>query len=240
MSCLAGEKITMTIDTILAEAQKEVGIKEYPSGSNNVKYNTWYYGREVSGSAYPWCCTFISWLFRGTSLVKKTVLCQTMYDWFKSKGQIVTKPEKGDLVFYKFGKSGRFTDHIGIVKSAVQWPANLITIEGNTSVTSDDNGGSVMERVRSKSKIVGFARPAYDDAKIETTIGVKIKPTIKMGSKGDWVKVAQARLVVNGYSIEVDGDFGPNTKKAVMAFQEAHGLTKDGIIGPKTWEKLYQ
>ena len=60
-----------------------------------------------------------------------------------------------------------------------------------------------------------------------------------MGSKGDWVKVAQARLLMYGYQIEVDGDFGPNTKNAVISFQASYGLTKDGIIGPKTWAKLY-
>ena len=52
-------------------------------------------------------------------------------------------------------------------------------------------------------------------------------------------KLAQARLFVNGYKIEVDGDFGPKTKEAVMKFQESYGLTKDGIIGKKTWGKLY-
>ena len=31
--------------------------------NNNVKYNTEYYGREVSGSEYPWCCCFLWSLF---------------------------------------------------------------------------------------------------------------------------------------------------------------------------------
>lgn len=96
-----------------------------------------------------------------------------------------------------------------------------------------------MRRTRSKSNIVGIARPAYDDAAPVTTVGVKDKPVLKIGSKGEWVKLAQARLFVNGYKIEVDGDFGPKTKEAVMKFQESYGLTKDGIIGKKTWGKLY-
>lgn len=44
-------------------AESQVGVKETPSGSNKVKYNTWYYGRVVSGSAYPWCCVFVEWCF---------------------------------------------------------------------------------------------------------------------------------------------------------------------------------
>lgn len=72
-----------------------------------------------------------------------------------------------------------------------------------------------------------------------TTVGVKDKPTLKQGSKGDWVKVAQARLSVNGIDIKVDGIFGPQTKSAVEEFQRVYNLTIDGVIGPKTWSKLY-
>jgi hypothetical protein len=46
-----------------AELEADAKITEYPSGSNKVKYNTWYYGREVSGSAYPWCVVFVAWVF---------------------------------------------------------------------------------------------------------------------------------------------------------------------------------
>ncbi len=44
-------------------AESQIGVKESPSGSNNVKYNTWYYGHAVSGDAWPWCCAFVSWCF---------------------------------------------------------------------------------------------------------------------------------------------------------------------------------
>jgi lysozyme family protein len=38
----------------------------------------------------------------------------------------------------------------------------------------------------------------------------------------------------------VDGSFGPNTDKAARAFQRMHGLTVDGVVGPKTWVALVQ
>ena len=72
-----------------------------------------------------------------------------------------------------------------------------------------------------------------------TTVGVKNKPVLRLHSKGDWVKVAQARLVVNGIDLKVDGIFGAKTKAAVEEFQSTYGLVIDGIIGPKTWAKLY-
>lgn len=54
---------TQTAAKLLRIAAAEVGVTEYPSGSNKVKYNTWFYGSAVSGSAYPWCAVFMAWCF---------------------------------------------------------------------------------------------------------------------------------------------------------------------------------
>ena len=54
--------------------------------------------------------------------------------------------------------------------------------------------------------------------------------TIKLGSKGDNVKLLQKYL-----GITVDGNFGPMTDKKVREWQKSKGLTPDGIIGPKSW-----
>jgi len=39
-------------------------------------------------------------------------------------------------------------------------------------------------------------------------------------------------------SITIDGDFGPETKSAILEFQKFHGLEQDGIVGNLTWTKL--
>lgn len=72
-----------------------------------------------------------------------------------------------------------------------------------------------------------------------TTMSPSVMPVLKIGSKGDFVTIAQGRLVVLGYNIAIDGIYGEKTKKAVMELQRAKNLACDGIIGPKTWAVLY-
>ena len=55
--------------------------------------------------------------------------------------------------------------------------------------------------------------------------------TIKLGSKGEDVKVLQKYLGLNP-----DGDFGPKTLLKVKEWQIKNKLTPDGVIGPKSWE----
>lgn len=50
----------VTVAMLLATARAELGVKEKPAGSNRVKYNVWFYGRNQSAF---WCCTFVCWLF---------------------------------------------------------------------------------------------------------------------------------------------------------------------------------
>lgn len=68
-------------------------------------------------------------------------------------------------------------------------------------------------------------------------------PTVRdlqKGCQGEDVKKAQKALLDKGFDPQgVDGIFGNNTDKATKNFQAANGLVKDGIIGPKTREKLY-
>jgi len=59
------------------------------------------------------------------------------------------------------------------------------------------------------------------------------RPTLRQGDKGEAVKDLQTLL-----GIGTDGDFGPGTKAAVIAFQRKKGLLADGIVGRGTWAAL--
>ncbi len=65
-------------------------------------------------------------------------------------------------------------------------------------------------------------------------------PNLKKGEKGNITYLAQASLYFEGNDPKgIDGIFGAGTEKAVKAFQEANGLTADGIIGRDTFSKLF-
>lgn len=151
-------------DEILNIARKELGVKESPANSNNVKYNTWYYGKPVSGSACPWCMAFVQWCFAQANvrLPAKTASCGALMRAAKAAGcWVTTGLRPGDVVIYDF-PGGAATDHCGIVESVTN--TGVVAIEGNTSVSgSQSNGGMVCRKTRPNSQIVGAVRPEYQE-----------------------------------------------------------------------------
>ena len=146
----------MTVrEKLLELARGELGTKEAPAGSNRVKYNTAYYGREVSGPAYPWCCVFQWWLFRQAGAGElfyaggKTASCTELYRYYKRRGRTVDAAElqSGDLVFFVFdGGTSGCMNHVGICESVKN--GFVTTIDGNTGTDSEANGGAVLRRRR--------------------------------------------------------------------------------------------
>ena len=64
--------------------------------------------------------------------------------------------------------------------------------------------------------------------------------TLRRGDKSAQVMVMQQYLMELGYlSTQPDGQFGAGTERAVKLFQEANGLTADGVAGKGTLSILY-
>src|SRR6266571_9459750 len=67
---------------------------------------------------------------------------------------------------------------------------------------------------------------------------------VKLGSQGDAVRGVQEEFQFRNLSgdpskgLQVDGIFGPKTNAAVRGFQQALGITVDGIVGQVTWRAL--
>lgn len=66
----------------------------------------------------------------------------------------------------------------------------------------------------------------------------KIYQTVSYGSSGSDVEKVQTLLNQYGYNLAVDGNFGPQTEKAVKDFQKNNGLEVDGIVGDNTMGSL--
>lgn len=151
----------LTVEKILGIIRKELGVMESPANSNNVKYNTWYYGRVVSGSDYPWCMAFVQWVFAqaGHKLPYITASCSALLNWYKKNrpASVVKTPKPGDIIIYNFG-------HTGIVESVGS--GTITAIEGNTSPGtsgSQSNGGMVCRRTRNTSTVTAYIRPDYEE-----------------------------------------------------------------------------
>lgn len=146
---------------LLQIAQAEVGTKE--TGSNECKYNDWYYGHHVAGSAYPWCAVFVSWCANQAGMlntfIPKTASCSEGMSWYSKKGWYKQKgsytPQAGDIIYFGGGS------HTGIVKSCDG--STVHTIEGNSSNSVKENSYSV-----GSSYISGYG--AYEGAGVAGAI----------------------------------------------------------------------
>lgn len=66
------------------------------------------------------------------------------------------------------------------------------------------------------------------------------RPMIRVGSQGATVTELQSTLQLLGYfSGSVNGVFEESTDRAVRRFQQAAGVTADGIVGNETWSRLF-
>jgi hypothetical protein len=85
---------------------------------------------------------------------------------------------------------------------------------------------------------VGGASTVTDDWGDEGTMSQT--KNIHSGATGLWQTVlwADGAKKSNGAAFtlgDIDNDFGPNTAAATRNWQSRHGLTVDGIVGPKTF-----
>ena len=224
-----------TAENVLAIARKELGVKESPPNSNEVKYNDWYYGRHVSGKAYPWCMAFVQWCFdrAGARLPYLTASCSGLLTWYQRNqpGAVRKSPAPGDIVIYSFG-------HTGIVE-AVQGAA-ITAIEGNTSPSaggSQSNGGMVCRKTRGVKTITAYIRPDYEEDDMDInkltdaevlTLGKRLQTV--MGKQpvspalAPELAEAKAKGITDGTS---PGAFCTRAQSAVMTLRAAK---KDGKI----------
>lgn len=219
-----------TARDFLCIAASQIGVKENPANSNRVKYAQWY-----GMDGQPWCDMFVSWCAHQAGVqnaVGKFAYCPYHADFFKKIGRWIDRkdrPQPGDIVF--FANKG-IACHVGIVETR-NGAASITTIEGNTSVGNDANGGQVMRRTRpygavgSSWYIMGFGRPAFDDVSASQT-----EPASYDTTPNTIVEIQTYLNKVFTANLTVDGIYGPKTQAAiVIQVQRIIGTPADGIFG---------
>ena len=248
---------------LLEVIQKEVGTIEGPK-DNETKYGAYTKANFLPwcGSFVMWSAN------QAGVKVPNTVYTPAGVDGFKKLGKWVpvkgNKPQAGWVVYFDF-PGGRDIDHVGwILKD--NGDGTCWTIEGNTTADgkkgSQSNGGECVKKLRAYSPnkkglpvfIAGYGSVDYPDAdtpavktleekkvalaEVAKSQGVdvpavKLFNPIKKGSKGQGVKNVQTLL-----KLTADGDFGPETEKAVKVFQTKEKLPVTGIVDEETFRHL--
>lgn len=108
----------------------------------------------------------------------------------------------------------------------------FMTPEGTSATSSGPSGPSMTPE--GTSALGSSGNPPVD---------VSTFYTVKQGCLGGAVRRLQGWLIALGYDIGphgADGRFGPDTRAALLAFQQANHLAADGVAGQRTWAALAQ
>jgi len=215
-SCPAGEsKVIRNKCQRLRDSNPKsvcVGCKWYPDGS----------------TAFFDCRGFTRWcLMRvGITLTGAGATSQwnTASNWAE-KGSVSDIPEKICCVFMR---NGTKMSHTGLYVGN----GKVIHCSGEVKVGKITDKGWTHWAV--PKGLDGSVIPERDDDPMSL-------PTLRKGSRGEYVTLLQTKLIQQGYDLApygADGAYGNKTVEAVKAFQRDHGLSDDGICGPKTWEAV--
>ena len=228
------------MERVLNELNSHVGYLEKKSnsqledktanaGSNNYTIFGKLYEQYMGVKGFinaAWCAMFISICFvaaYGLEMAKKLLCgnlwayCPYMLNAFKKKGQLYTKPKKGDIVL--FLKNG-VAYHVGYVWRVA---GNYIyTIEGNTSGASGviANGGGVCKKAYAITNNMRFARPKYSLCPKTTQNAEKEAKTETATKTTKVTKKSLIKALQKAVGVSADGIAGEKTKKALPTLKK--------------------
>ena len=199
------------------------GCKWYPGGERTRFF-------DCRGFTYWVLLQTYGWKLMGAGATSQW---NTASNW-KAKGEIATMP--ANKLACLFVQKGKTMEHTG-------FGLNGETIECSNGVQHVSTRNKKWTHWAVPACVEDSPAPIPPDPEPEPTPDPHPdqKPTLRRGSSGAYVTLAQTELIQKGYScgtFGADGEFGAATEKAVRAFQRDHGLTVDGVIGRATWAAL--
>lgn len=258
------------LEAYLEEAAKWVGTVEVPKGSNLTEITRIYGpigGYPYGGYGYPWCMAFCWAMAKLTKsgnlkVIPRTASTIAARDWYRQRGRIGQRPQRGALVFY--GKPSIV--HVEIVEKVLK-NGDFITIGGNTS-GEDKNGkinpngdGCYRKRVsRNNPRINCFAYPDWDEegdsspskpGKDKDKGKHRPKPVAppwpgevfratKPRMRSNDIERWKRQMIKRGYEMKPGPIFGTGAAKAARALQRKIGEAPDGRVGEATWRAAWE
>ncbi len=139
----------------------------------------------------------------------------------------------------KYGYKGGAVDK-------VRTAAGFIEVEGGplfiAVLTADNDDQSWTEENSAQNLIAKITKEAFDHFyRPASGRGTTAFEELKVGSGGPLVETLQRTLnerLPKGQGTTVDGDFGPATEAAVIAFQKMKSLPQTGVVNADTWKAL--
>ena len=156
-------------DKTVRWALSRVGVVEHPAFSNSGPFISDWIRQGGGEPGYAWCQYFCNaGLHVGGGIQLTSGYTPQVVEWAKNhefdlKLVPLSKARRGDFVYFKFpGVSGDICDHVGLF---ISQDSNGVTcVEGNTSPSqagSQNNGGGVFRKIRSKSLVAFVVQPTY-------------------------------------------------------------------------------
>jgi peptidoglycan hydrolase-like protein with peptidoglycan-binding domain len=252
--------VTDTIAEFLAHCRSKVGIHESPPGSNDNPF-----GVEFGWDGVAWCCEYAWCMYHDCSVdlpIKSAGVYET-WAWARENGFLIpsTSPERtpGDAVMRTWtgkqpGQDGwdASLTHMQILLGSSGSALDLIggnqadSFGGVVSYDTATAGDATILGVLSWARLFSSPLPG-PSAHTPTPPPEKSpshpnpKPMLYDGcpetsQTEPWIRAVQEKVGLK--DAEVDGQFGPQTKEYVEAYQRAHGLSDDGVVGPMTYVKM--
>ncbi|MGN7247609.1 C40 family peptidase [Janibacter anophelis] len=134
---------------------------------------------------------------------------------------LVKQGARGDLVKQIQRKVGVSVD--GVFGPATR--AGVVRWQRSHGLSAD---GIVGPRTGTKMRLRSGSATAARSSRTSTRT-TNFTGLVRLGSRGDVVKQVQRKV-----GVSVDGVFGSGTRAGVINWQRSHGLTADGVVGPRT------
>lgn len=151
---------------------------------------------------------------------------------------------KGVKIAHKTGSVDKIRTDAGIIETPSGAVALCVLTENNrdTSWTEDNAGNRLCAEIAKVTYDYFSSRPSVSSPNLANQGAESGQgDALEIGASGRLVEALQRTLNARAEpspNLDIDGDFGPATEKAVKAFQQSRQLEITGLVDSSTWKAL--